>query len=1004
MSSRQALADGSLDEAEEAPDLLSQWHERLTAYRIRSRQEPLFNPVQQLAFELSIALERGEIGLRDIAAAAKALSDTALIERAARLRRYLNPEERVSNPGHRAGDSPDGGTEAAQDSGAARLRALVRGTATTPEGTAAAFEDFAAVWSRPEDGIVFTAHPTFAMSQALRELLTDLVEDRKPRAETERSLRNLPHRPDKPITLVSEHEQALSALAQAQDAVALLIEAILQTAQEVYPDRWSELRPAPVSLATWVGYDLDGRNDITWVDSIRFRLQEKYWQLGRYARRLDEILARLARDEAALNPTLAEAERAAETAAELLRQELHAVTLQIAAFARDLDGPAALTTAANSLTRPRAGGLGNSAAQLLESLDAALQAAGRTPAATALALLRAEVELHGLGAGLIHLRINAAQVHNAIRKPLGLAPTSEMESRVLLDQLDRAVEDLPRETVNFASLALESATAIRQFIAIAQILKHIDGDKPIRLLIAECEHPFTPLAALYFARQFGVEDRVDISPLFETEPALEHGAALIESLLKTRSYRRYVSARGRLAVQTGFSDAGRFIGQVPAALAVERLQGQLAGVVEAARAAGDLGEIEVLIFDTHGESMGRGAHPASFRDRQDYVLSPWVRQRYRARGIRLLHETSFQGGDGYVFFGRAGLARAALAGILEARLADSGPAQDDPFYAAYLFNRDLHERLRSFQTRLFADADHSTLLTAFGTNLLVATGSRKTSRQFDGRGDSRIAAAALRAIPHNALLQQLGYTVNLVAGLGSALRHDRETFAGLHARSRRLKMIVDLVRRARDLSSLDILAAYAALFDGAYWVARPRRERESGLKEGCLLLGEQLRDDPRFHAMLRLISALREDAIHLEDLLAEIGVKVGLGTDAEGDDGPESDPALLHVLRLALIQHLFLLAARLPKFSTRHDVSQEDVIGLTTRLRVLETTQLLRRIFPAGQPIAADYQLDEPASYRGAEAIDYAEMNRQLIDPMLSAFEITQDLTVGIAHCFGAYG
>ena len=996
LRSPQALTDGSPDDAEDTPDLLSGWRERLTAYRIRSQQEPLFNPVQQLAFELSVALERGEIGLRDIAGAAKTLSDAALIERAARLRRYLQPQ---GGPG---GEAEGYDAEGDGGAGAIRLQALVRGTAVTDEGTVVPFEDFAALWSRPEDGIVFTAHPTFALSQALRELLTDLVEDRKPRAETERSLRNLPHRPDKPITLASEHEQALSALAQAQDAVAVLIRAILATAQEVYPDRWTELRPAPVSLATWVGYDLDGRNDITWVDSIRFRLQEKYWQLARYARRLDAILAGLAREEAALTPTLAEAEAAAEAAAELLRQELQSVTQQIAAFARDLDGPAALTTAANSLTRRRDGGLGNSAAPLLASLDRALQAARESKTAADLALLRAEVQLHGLGAGLIHLRINAAQVHNAIRKPLGLAPSTEMESRVLLDQLDRAVEELPRETVNFASLALESATAIRQFIAIAQILKHIDGDKPIRLLIAECEHPFTPLAALYFARLFGVEDRVDISPLFETEPALEHGAALIESLLKTQSYRRYVNARGRLAVQTGFSDAGRFTGQIPAALAVERLQGQLAGVVEAARTAGDLGEIEVLIFDTHGESMGRGAHPASFRDRQNYVLSPWVRQRYRARGIRLLHETSFQGGDGYVFFGRAGLARAALAGILEARLADSGPAQEDPFYEAYLFNRDLHERLRGFQTRLFADADHSTLLTAFGTNLLVATGSRKTSRQFDGRGDSRIAAAALRAIPHNALLQQLGYTINLVAGLGSALRHDRETFARLYARSDRLKVIVDLVRRARALSSLDTLAAYAGLFDGAYWVARPRRERESGLKEGCLLLGEQLRDDPRFHAMLRLISALREDAIHLEDLLAEIGVEIGV--EIGGDGGQDADPALLQVLRLALIQHVFLLAARLPKFSTRHDVSQEDVVGLTTRLRVLETTQLLRRIFPAGQPIAADYRLDEPASYRGAEAIDYAEMNRQLIDPMLSAFEIAQDLTVGISHCFGAYG
>ncbi len=971
-----------------AEPLLEAWRRRLSEHRQRARREPQFNPVHHLAFEISGALERGEVRLRDLAEAAKTLCDEALIGRAARLRASLGL---------------DAGTPDAPADGLARLKALVRASALDADGAPRPFAAFAAVWARPEDGIVFTAHPTFAMSQALRGLLADLVEGAKPRAEIERGLRNLPHRPDAPVTLDSEHQQALAALAEAQDAVAVLLRLILQVGQELYPDRWQELRPAPVSLATWVGYDLDGRNDITWVDSIRFRLQEKHWQLTRYAERLVAITAEL--------PEAGQTARAAEQAAVLLRQEIAALDQQIEAFEAELDTPDALSRAANLLTRPRETGLGNSAAALIAPLEQAMQAArtaGWTEAARALAVLRCEVELHGLGAGRIHLRINAAQVHNAIRKPLGLAPSTELESRVLLNQLDATVERLPQETVNFASLALESATAIRQFIAIAQILKHIDGDKPIRLLIAECESPFTPLAALYFARLFGVADRVDISPLFETEQALEHGAAVIESLLKTRSYARYVTRRGRLAVQTGFSDAGRFIGQIPAALAVERLHGQLAGVVEAAQEAGELGGeaggIEVLIFDTHGESMGRGAHPAGLRDRQDYVLSPWVRQRYRARGLTLLHETSFQGGDGYLFFGRPRLALATLTGLLEARLADAEPARDDPFYAAYLFNRDLHERLRAFQTRLFADPDHGATLTAFGTNLLVGTGSRKTSRQFDGRGDNRIAAAALRAIPHNALLQQLGYTINVVAGLGSALRHDRETFAGLHVHSRRLQLLIDLVRRARGLSSLDTLGAYAALFDGAYWVSRPRGEREAGLKDGCLLLAEHLREDSRFYAMLRLVSALREDAIHLDDLLAEIATEGGAAPASPGAGPPPPDPALLHALRIALIQHVFLLAARLPKFSTRNDVSQDDVMALMTRLRVSEATQLLRSIFPPRQPIAADYPLDEPASYQGAEAVDYAEMNRQLIDPMLLAYEIAQDITVGIAHCFDAYG
>jgi phosphoenolpyruvate carboxylase len=157
--------------------------------------------------------------------------------------------------------------------------------------------------------------------------------------------------------------------------------------------------------------------------------------------------------------------------------------------------------------------------------------------------------------------------------------------------------------VNFAALAIETSTAIRQFLAMAQILHHIDADAPIRMLIAECEQPQTVLAALYFAKLFGIDDKVDVSPLFETETALEHGGRFLEALLAEEAYRAYVRGRGRVSIQTGFSDAGRFIGQIPAALAIERLQGRLAE----AMVANGLADVAALVFDTHGESMGRGA-------------------------------------------------------------------------------------------------------------------------------------------------------------------------------------------------------------------------------------------------------------------------------------------------------------------------------------------------------------------------------------------------------------
>ena len=69
----------------------------------------------------------------------------------------------------------------------------------------------------------------------------------------------------------------------------------------------------------------------------------------------------------------------------------------------------------------------------------------------------------------------------------------------------------------------------------AQMLKHLDASEPVRFLIAECETAFTLMAALYFAKQFGIEDRIDISPLFETRKALERGASIIADALVRRA-------------------------------------------------------------------------------------------------------------------------------------------------------------------------------------------------------------------------------------------------------------------------------------------------------------------------------------------------------------------------------------------------------------------------------------------------------------------------------------
>jgi len=136
---------------------------------------------------------------------------------------------------------------------------------------------------------------------------------------------------------------------------------------------------------------------------------------------------------------------------------------------------------------------------------------------------------------------------------------------------------------------------------------------------------------------------VEISPLFENAVGLKRGERVIAELLDNPDFLDYVKKQDRFCVQLGFSDSGRYIGQPAATLAIERFKLQL---VQLWRERG-LEDVQLLFFDTHGESIGRGAHPASLTDRFLYTHS--AKTRHELGGLKAphKHEVSFQGGEGF---------------------------------------------------------------------------------------------------------------------------------------------------------------------------------------------------------------------------------------------------------------------------------------------------------------------------------------------------------------------
>ncbi len=938
--------------------------DELRALRTQIPDAPWVNPIVSVAFGLSRRLEAGEISLADIKGLSARLMDRALLNRARGLR------DRV---GLAAGPRE-------RDTFSELVAKTISESGETPD-----FAEFAKAWSRARAGIVLTAHPTFGVSESLAAQMVEIAASDDELA-VDRA--RLPHRPDSPIDLAYEHRRAQSAIVNLRNALEDLFNRFYRVSHDAFGDQAFDAKPKLATIASWVGYDLDGRTDITWLASIKLRLKEKLAALNDIRQRFLLTKHRLTESS--------DVERVSRQLTGKLDLAIAAVQEQVQAINSISDDPKSLSRASNIISASDTYNL-TSVAPIVELIDELVGVVDQVQMKRSLAALRGLIETTGLGTSHIHVRINAAQLDNALRALIREPWTNNINERRALQHLGehiKAAQQNP-ETVNFRTLELETATAIRQFAMIAQIKKHIDRETPIRFLIAESESPATVMIAVYLARLFNVADIVDISPLFETPDGLERGGRMVEDLLQEEAYRDYVRGRGRMSIQTGFSDAGRFIGQVAATLEIERLHLSIAQSIHAA----GLSDVETLIFSTHGESMGRGAHPGNLSKRLSYLLPHEVRRRFARNGQRLKHETSFQGGDGFMFFSDTTLTAETLATVIKD--AFDFEKGEDPFYADESLLLDFFLRLRDYQQNLFAHPGYRALLGAFGPNLLFKTGSRALKRQSDvsqplDRGDP----SRMRAIPNNAILQQFGYVANVVAGLGYATGYDRERFVALAKQSPRLIDILEMVARGKQLSSLNAMGANAYLFDAGFWASRASWGREQNFEPAFRQLSRSLLNDMRTSEINRLVHHMRIDAIDLHAILEGLGLEGGKVPD---DTRLELD--LLQAIRMALIMRIFILAARLPRFAPRNDMSYERVLDLALGLDIPEVVDFMRQVFPhrSSDSISGD-DYDEKASYRPHGVDEYARLEHELLAPMQETYETIREIGTGISHHFGAFG
>jgi len=910
--------------------------------------DPFTNPYLLFALEVNRRLADGDLTQDDLEAVVQSISAEGALARTERLASYLALQSA----------SP-----------AARIQALFEGLADL------GFDAYAKALAAPPVGLVTTGHPTFALNEALSLAMVELAtgEDKDGTKLSpagiealQQWIRETPQGPPPSLTLDLEHQWSVRALCHAAEALDQARRLALEVGRRRWPDRWTALKPALMTLATWVGFDQDGRSDVTWKVSFGKRLELKTLALSRYL----ELAEPLGVDAVSLPLARALSLVAAQTEVlAIMGEEPSAV----AAFSRRLNAERA-----DSLVDP---------APLLSAIDAALKTAATDAARETLIVLRTNLETHGVCLAHIHVRLNSAQLHNAVRREVGLetSPSDPSYRRTYIQAANALIETCRPVQAGFRSLLGETSSAKRLFMTIAEMARHIDAAAPVRFLIAETESGFTLLCAQYLARLFGVEDLVELSPLFETEDGLERGEVVIEEALRSPAFRAYLKKQGRLALEFGFSDSGRFIGQMAATFSIERLRYRIAELIERE----GLTELELVLFNTHGESMGRGGHPASLMDRLHYAAPPRDRRALARRGIAVREEDSFQGGEGYLLLFTPGAARATVAGLLEFGLTLSPEAEGDPIYAAPDFAAEFFATVQQAFTRLAGEADYAALLGLFGTRLLTKTGSRPDQRQSSETGAvaSFTHVSELRAIPNNGILQGLGHLVNLTFGLKRAASKDPDTYALMCANSPRFQRALGMANAAAALSDLQATRAYAATVNPSLWL-------------------DQIKIGFAEEEALRRLSRLSERAAltsQLSTVLRHMRAEPAL--DAGELSQRRLRVQLIHGLRIALIQRICVLAARVPVFTPRAGFTLEQAQLMLMRLDVPAAVTRLAEVFPArADPGLGEMDFGEDDDYAPGEEQGYGLEHQTLFRPLLALHALLLRTTTALNHECGACG
>ena len=263
------------------------------------------------------------------------------------------------------------------------------------------------------------------------------------------------------------------------------------------------------------------------------------------------------------------------------------------------------------------------------------------------------------------------------------------------------------------------------------------------------------------------------------------------------------------------------------------------------------------------------------------------------------------------------------------------------------------------------------------------------------RGDP----SKIRAIPHNAILQQLGFLAVVISGMGTAAHIDKERFIEMYSLSPRLQQCLSHILEAKQLGSLNTVLAYGRLLDNGFWIDKAYHGSQPANQRAFRQIANHLRKRTSAVSVRQTVWKLREDLIDLYRLTDQL--ETG-SVRTTGHDRSVLD--VLQAVRIAAITDTLVRSFQVPRFTESNRYSQTDLYEAALSLDFGLITTIVSEEFPHDDTQMIIEEMQEREDYSIKAPNSYGNTAKHITQPLADDQRLITKITQLVSAKYGAHG